>query len=276
MARQPTDIPNKLAHPVAHAFPFPERNVAYFEDGSSELNWEQTKVLGSVAIVANHATLGVTLAMALGPMPESDWMVLDGSKEVITSALTHTPRGRTFISDAKPRIKETLIGGIEFPRVLESDLADATHPVNNYNLSGKKFGAAVIGDDGAGGYTLYVADGHDFESKWVGGAAATAITPTGTLPVPPSSERHPTDIKPELEQTVVTAIPFWVYPRAELVDKAHPVNKGDGVVSGKLRRAMLVDSNAGVPSVRMATGGVDVATWVDVLAPDATDVITPA
>lgn len=275
MSRLPSDVPNKLAAPAAHAFPMPEGNLAYFQDGSSQANWEQTKRIGSVAILANHATLTNTLVMALGYLPEDNWMVLDGSNEEIITALTHTPRGRTFISDAKPRIKERIMGSVDFPIVETAELSDLAHPINNYNLSGKKKGAAVIGHDGSGGYALYVANGHDFADTWVTGAAGTNITPTGTLPSEDLTKRY-SATKPKLVDYDVTAIPLFVYSESDLGDISHPINAGDGTVSGKLRRAMVVADSGSTVSVRVAQGGAASAPWFDLLDADATDPITPS
>lgn len=74
---------------------------------------------------------------------------------------------------------KTQASAIPFTTVAEADLADAGSELNQAYLSGKQAGAGFIGDDGAGGYALYVAAGSEATDDWVlvGGDGTADITP---------------------------------------------------------------------------------------------------
>lgn len=76
--------------------------------------------------------------------------------------------------------EKAIVTAIPFPVVLKADLDDATHPINNRNISGKRAGACVICNN-AGAYSLVMALGPAATDVWhlcVNPAAAAQLFTT--------------------------------------------------------------------------------------------------
>ena len=71
---------------------------------------------------------------------------------------------------------QTYASAFPFTMVPVASLNDASDPVNQTHLSGKREGGGFVGDD----YGLYIATGSEPTDKWaLAGAAGTAdVTPT--------------------------------------------------------------------------------------------------
>jgi hypothetical protein len=258
-----SDTKPKIIANFAHAVIAPQAEIGELAVATNKFNYTGTgvKVLGSAVFGIITGTTR-SMFMAKGDTPTSPWANLIGTGADVTPSGSIT--SGSSAGDVKPRAVAGQVGSTDFSIIPVADLANIGHHINYNEYSGKRYGAIVIADRGAGVYELVVAQGDAPTDTWVG--ITTTVSPTGTaIPVAP--------VKPVSYNTIAVAIPVNVVTRAELDDIAAPVNAGDGTVSGKQARSLVYTDEG---ELRVATGSAANSTWVKALGTDTNDAITPA
>lgn len=133
--------------------------------------------------------------------------------------------------------------------VLAADLAKRNADVNDFNLSGKKLGAALVTE----GHSIVIALGGDDNSKWRNVASTAEITPTGSAKTPNGTIG---DMRRKATKVPVTALSIPVVEYADMTTASSALNTA--YLSGKKLGSVVTTKDG---HLFIATGSLPTDKW---------------